>query len=126
MPGDEANERGRMLLARLCLLDSVVLCGQASSHCVNFSGRDLAAAWRRTTAGSSEEEARRRMAGLVVLKDGTSPVPGFEVSRVNMTSFSCFLDPFEFGSGGKDSMRGACPIHLRDLEVARVPCPTVI
>lgn len=98
MPGDEANERGRMLLARLCLLDSVIVCGQASSHCVNFSGRDLAAAWRRTTAGSSEEEARRRMAGLVILKDGTSPVPGFEVSCVNTVYFICSLDLVELSS----------------------------
>ncbi|CAN0267303.1 unnamed protein product [Ascophyllum nodosum] len=78
MPGDEANDRGRSLLARLCLLDSVLVCGQAASHCVNFSTRDLAAAWKRTTAGASEADARRRMGRLVVLKDGTSAVTGFE------------------------------------------------
>lgn len=79
MDGDEANERGRALLARLCALDGVLVCGQASSHCVNFSSRDLAAAWKRTTTGAPEDEARRRMGGLVLIKDAASPVPGFEV-----------------------------------------------
>ena len=88
MPGDEANDRGRSLLARLCLLDSVLVCGQAASHCVNFSTRDLAAAWKRTTAGASEADARRRMGRLVVLKDGTSAVTGFEVSCRRL--FHCY------------------------------------
>ncbi|CAM9375834.1 unnamed protein product, partial [Hapterophycus canaliculatus] len=43
--GDEANENGRRILAKLCARDRVMVCGQASSHCVNFSTRDLAAAW---------------------------------------------------------------------------------
>ena len=77
--GDEANDAARLLLAKLCARDSVLVCGQASSHCVNFSARDLAKAWKRTTAGAPADEVLRRMAGLVVLKDGTSPVPGFEV-----------------------------------------------
>lgn len=77
--GDEANERGRLLLERLCALDRVLVCGQASSHCISHSVRDLAAAWKLKTAGVAEEEARRRMANLVVLKDCMSPVPGFEV-----------------------------------------------
>ncbi|CAM9105026.1 unnamed protein product [Ectocarpus sp. 13 AM-2016] len=77
--GDEANENGRILLAKLCARDVVVVCGQASSHCVNFSARDLAAAWKRTTAGGLDEDiARRRMGSLVLLKDGMSPVTGFE------------------------------------------------
>lgn len=79
MPGDEGDERGRTLLAKLCALDRVIICGQAASHCVNFSARDLADAWKRTTAGATDEDARRRMAHLVVLRDATSPVPGFEV-----------------------------------------------
>ena len=78
--GDEANERGQAQLAKLCARDKVLVCGQASSHCVNFSVRDLAAAWDTTTAEGAPEDdsARRRMAGIVLLKDGMSPVPGFE------------------------------------------------
>eukprot|EP00904_Undaria_pinnatifida_P003287 jgi/Undpi1/1295/HiC_scaffold_11.g04687.m1 len=76
--GDEENDKGRHLLAKLCARDSVLVCGQASSHCFNFSARDLANAWKRTTAGAPKDEARRRMAGLVLLEDGTSPVTGFE------------------------------------------------
>lgn len=67
------------MLAKLCARDRVLVCGQASSHCVNSSARDLAAAWKRTTAGAMEDEiARRRMGSLVLLKDGMSPVAGFE------------------------------------------------
>lgn len=81
--GDEANEKGRAVLAKLCARDRVLVCGQASSHCVNFSARDLAAAWKRTTAGGAaleddEMAQRRRMGSLVLLKDGMSPVAGFE------------------------------------------------
>lgn len=87
--GDEANDKGRAVLAKLCARDRVLVCGQASSHCVNFSARDLAAAWKRTTTGALEDEiARRRMGSLVLLKDGMSPVPGFEVGGQNCFS-SC-------------------------------------
>lgn len=81
MEGDEANERGRAMLAKLCARDRVLVCGQASSHCVTFSARDLAAAWKRTTTGAGDlddEIVRRRMGSLVLLKDGMSPVTGFE------------------------------------------------
>jgi len=79
--GDEANERGQAQLAKLCARDKVLVCGQASSHCVNFSARDLAAAWKKgAAAGAAPEDgsARRRMAGIVLLRDGMSPVVGFE------------------------------------------------
>lgn len=89
MPGDEANDKGRAMLAKLCARDRVLVCGQASSHCVNFSARDLAAAWKRTTTGELKDEiACRRMGNLVVLKDGMSPVPGFEVGGQNFL-FTC-------------------------------------
>lgn len=80
MEGDEANDKGRAMLAKLCARDRVLVCGQASSHCVNFSARDLAAAWKKTaTAGTLDDEiAMRRMGSLVLLKDGMSPVAGFE------------------------------------------------
>lgn len=79
--GDESNERGKALLKQMCGLDMVLICGQASSHCVNYSTRDLAAAWKSSAsdAGHDESEVRRRMGSLVLLRDGTSAVPGFEV-----------------------------------------------
>lgn len=91
VPGDEANDHGRTMLAKLCARDRVMVCGQASSHCVNFSTRDLAAAWKRTTSGPhtaegvDDEIARRRMGNLVLLKDGMSPVAGFEVNSLQET-----------------------------------------
>ena len=45
----------------------VLVCGEAKSHCVNFTMRDLLGAW---PAG--------RAADLVLLQDGTSPVGGCE------------------------------------------------
>lgn len=93
--GDEANDKGRAMLAKLCARDRVLVCGQASSHCVNFSARDLAAAWKRTTAGALEDEvARRRMGNLVLLKDGMSPVSGFEVGGQNcFCTWQRFVSP---------------------------------
>lgn len=93
--GDEANDKGREILAKLCARDRVLVCGQASSHCVNFSARDLAAAWKRTTAGALEDEiSRRRMGSLVLLKDGMSPVAGFEVGGQNCISPACLTSRF--------------------------------
>ena len=45
----------------------VVVCGQAQSHCVNYTTRDLVANW-----------APREAADIVVLSDGSSPVYGCE------------------------------------------------
>ena len=49
------------------LSQQVLVCGEAKSHCVNFTMRDLLGAW---PAG--------RAADLVLLQDGTSPVGGCE------------------------------------------------
>lgn len=81
--GDDSNERGKALLDQMCQLDSILLCGQASSHCVNYSARDLAAAWKHSAASSDENGVRKRMQSLVLLRDGTSPVPGFEKEAAN-------------------------------------------
>ena len=46
----------------------MVVCGQAKSHCVNFTTRDLLSAWPKG----------RPAADIVVLEDATSPVAGCE------------------------------------------------
>ncbi|CAM9434518.1 unnamed protein product [Discosporangium mesarthrocarpum] len=55
------------LIAELGIFERVLICGQALSHCVNFSTRDLAANWDPS-----------RLGDLVLMRDGTSSVPGFE------------------------------------------------
>jgi nicotinamidase-related amidase len=63
------NRLNTTLIASLQQADKVVICGEAVSHCVNYTVRDLVAAW---------PEARRR--DLILLTDCASPVPGFEAA----------------------------------------------
>jgi len=64
---DQATLLNQGLLDELSNFDRVVLCGQAKSHCVNFTVRDLADHWDSSN-----------LASLVLLEDGSSSVPGFE------------------------------------------------
>jgi nicotinamidase-related amidase len=54
------------------------VCGQALSHCVNFTVRDLVEHY-------DEAEHDSRLGTITILRDGTSPVPGFEADG------ECFL-----------------------------------
>ena len=47
--------------------ERLVMCGQAMSHCVNYTVRDIAEHWEKD-----------KMDRLVILKDCASSVPGFE------------------------------------------------
>ena len=49
--------------------ERLVCCGQALSHCVNYTVRDIAAHWDKDT-----------MDRIVILKDCASSVPGFEAA----------------------------------------------
>ena len=51
----------------------VLVCGQALSHCVNFTVRDLVASYEADGADGAD-----RLASIGILRDGTSVVPGFE------------------------------------------------
>eukprot|EP00512_Aurantiochytrium_limacinum_P001386 CAMPEP_0171489480 /NCGR_PEP_ID=MMETSP0958-20121227/2779_1 /TAXON_ID=87120 /ORGANISM="Aurantiochytrium limacinum, Strain ATCCMYA-1381" /LENGTH=291 /DNA_ID=CAMNT_0012022695 /DNA_START=378 /DNA_END=1253 /DNA_ORIENTATION=- len=55
------------LVKQLQLHDKVLVCGQAKSHCVNFTVRDLVENWDSN-----------KLDKLVLLEDGMSPVTGFE------------------------------------------------
>jgi nicotinamidase/pyrazinamidase len=74
----------------------LLVCGQASSHCVNHTVRDIVAHW----------PADRRNDEIVVLSDCTSAVPGFETAaelfRADMTAagvqFLTSTDPNVFSS----------------------------
>jgi len=68
------------LVDSLKFADKVVVCGEAISHCVNYTVRDLVAAWPKE---------RRR--DLVILTDCASPVPGFE--KAGEVASDDFLPP---------------------------------
>uniref|UniRef100_H3HC30 Isochorismatase-like domain-containing protein n=1 Tax=Phytophthora ramorum TaxID=164328 RepID=H3HC30_PHYRM len=67
LPYDPATSLNQSLVDSLKLADKVVVCGEAISHCVNYTVRDLVSAW-----------PKERLHDLVILTDCASPVPGFE------------------------------------------------
>eukprot|EP01036_Dinobryon_divergens_P030472 gene30472-39718_t len=67
LPADPRTGLNRKLLGHLQRASKVVVCGQALSHCVNYSTRDLLQHW-----------APRDPADLIVLQDCSSSVAGFE------------------------------------------------
>lgn len=65
---DPATGLNMQLVETLASHSQVVICGEAKSHCVNFTTRDLLSAWPKGRAVSD----------IVVLEDCTSPVGGCE------------------------------------------------
>jgi nicotinamidase-related amidase len=65
---DPATGLNEKLIDRLHAADRVIICGEAKSHCVNYTMRDLADNWRKDPSA------------LVLLNDCTSAVPGFEAA----------------------------------------------
>lgn len=55
------------LVEKLKGFDRILICGQALSHCVNFTTRDLTEHWPAD-----------KLSQMVIISDGASPVPGFE------------------------------------------------
>jgi len=68
VPDDPATHLNTQLIATLAQHSQVVICGQAKSHCVNWTARDLVAGWPKG----------RSYGDICILKDATSPVGGFE------------------------------------------------
>mmetsp|Transcript_17406 Transcript_17406/g.29168 ORF Transcript_17406/g.29168 Transcript_17406/m.29168 type:complete len:173 (+) Transcript_17406:738-1256(+) len=66
IPDDPTTQLNFNLLRRLENSGQLVVCGQALSHCVNFTVRDLVHLWRT-------EKSR-----IFLLRDCTSPVANFE------------------------------------------------
>jgi len=66
IPGDSTTQIDPALISRLNEADKVLICGQAKSHCVNYSMRDLLNNWEGDPAA------------LTLLEDCTTAVPGFE------------------------------------------------
>lgn len=66
-PDDKSTQLNAQLVRKLARHNRVVVAGQALSHCVNFTVRDLAQEWPAA-----------RLAEIVLLKDAMSPIKGFE------------------------------------------------
>ncbi|TMW57145.1 hypothetical protein Poli38472_003070 [Pythium oligandrum] len=69
LPYDPATSLNQSLINVLKHADKVVVCGEAISHCVNYTVRDLVDHW-----------PVERMSDLIILTDCASPVPGFEAA----------------------------------------------
>ena len=64
---DPRTHTNRALVEHLKQANKIIIGGQALSHCVNYTTRDLLRYWTPRQAGD-----------LVLLLDGSSPVPGSE------------------------------------------------
>lgn len=69
LPHDPATSLDLNLINVLKQASKVAICGEAISHCVNYTVRDLVDAW-----------PAERISDLVILTDCASPVPGFEAA----------------------------------------------
>eukprot|EP00597_Dinobryon_sp_UTEXLB2267_P004399 CAMPEP_0170077608 /NCGR_PEP_ID=MMETSP0019_2-20121128/14389_1 /TAXON_ID=98059 /ORGANISM="Dinobryon sp., Strain UTEXLB2267" /LENGTH=266 /DNA_ID=CAMNT_0010290035 /DNA_START=27 /DNA_END=827 /DNA_ORIENTATION=+ len=67
VPTDCQTGTNHALLEKLKSHDKVFVCGQASSHCVNYTVKDLVKYWDR-----------RYLSNIVYLIDGSSPVEGYK------------------------------------------------
>merc|ERR1711988_1538356 len=63
VPGDSTTVLDKAFIDALATHDKVVICGEAQSHCVNYSCRHLLSGW-----------PSGRESDLIVLQDGSSPV----------------------------------------------------
>lgn len=64
---DPSTHTNTELIERLKEAERVIICGEAKSHCVNYTVRDLVTHW-----------PKERLKDLWILEDGMSSVPGFE------------------------------------------------
>ena len=74
MSDDHRTHLNMGLIRTLRQSRRLFVCGQALSHCVNFTVRDLVENYDESCLGT-----------ITILRDGTSPVPGFEADG------ECFL-----------------------------------
>jgi len=66
-PNDPTTHRNQALINQLLRGDILVICGEALSHCVNFSLRDIV-----------KYLTPEQIARIYLVRDGSSPVAGFE------------------------------------------------
>jgi nicotinamidase/pyrazinamidase len=75
MPEDPRTYLNTLLIQQLLKYDMVVIAGEALSHCVNFTVRDLVG-----------NISRADLQKVVIVSDGCSPVRGFEAAANKFTT----------------------------------------
>lgn len=77
-PLDQKTQFNYSLCERLMSYDRVIIAGQALSHCVNYTVRDLI---------KYAKEKNCDMSRIVVVEDGCSAVPGFEKQAADFLEY---------------------------------------
>lgn len=67
---DPSTQTNYELLEYLWKASKVIVCGQARSHCVNFTVRDIVEDWMSRTETDDETSRRQVMSKLILLDDG--------------------------------------------------------
>merc|ERR1719265_971847 len=84
LPDDPSTSMNMELVKKLKGHSKVICCGEAKSHCVNYTVRDLLSEW-----------PKGREKDIVVLTDCQSSVPGFEAAGEtffkDMTKAGCTM-----------------------------------
>ncbi len=75
LENDQETQLNLKLIEELQSFDAVLVCGQALTHCVNRSCRDLVLNWEKRTAD------------IALITDCTSAIPGFENMADEFLSF---------------------------------------
>lgn len=80
---DPSTSLNQDLVDHLHSADRIIVCGEAKSHCVNYTMRDLADNWKKDPSA------------LVLLNDCASAVPGFEAAadafEADMRQLGCMV-----------------------------------
>lgn len=77
MNDDPSTQSNQGLLRDLSKADTLFICGEAKSHCVNYTMRDIADHWKKE---------KRDLSSLVLLSNCCSAVPGFESAAQTFVS----------------------------------------
>ncbi len=67
LESDKSTQKNPVMMAELCAARKLIVCGEAKSHCVNFTLRDILVDWLKTGRGCEP---------INLLLDGCSAVPG--------------------------------------------------
>eukprot|EP01038_Epipyxis_sp_PR26KG_P012216 gene12216-16366_t len=76
---DQTTTTNTELLSELKKCDKLFICGQALSHCVNFTCRDIVNDW----------PGNRNLSDIVILIDGSSPVGTYEKHGIDFVVDMC-------------------------------------
>jgi nicotinamidase/pyrazinamidase len=74
---DPSTQTNDELLQYFWQASKVIVCGQARSHCVNYTVRDIVADWQSRL---DPADHKKELSRIILLNDGMSDVGGFETT----------------------------------------------